>query len=252
MKAKVWYLAHSGFAVQTESSFLIFDYYLDEPKGGTIEQGVIDPKELAEKNVIVFVSHNHDDHFNPVVFEWQKTIPNIKYILSNDISEIPNAIMIGPNDTVEQENLVVKTYRSTDEGVAFLVQIDGLAIYHAGDLNWWHWEGELDTYNMKMADDYKKQIDLLADERIDLAFVPLDPRQERQYDWGIKYLLERNDVPYVVPMHFWNQPDVIDRLLVEPYMSCHANRICPLRHRGEYLEFSSYGKVSVDESIVTA
>ena len=238
MKAKVWYLAHSGFAVQTESSFLIFDYYLDEPKGGTIEQGVIDPKELAEKNVIVFVSHNHDDHFNPVVFEWQKTIPNIRYILYNDIPEIPNAIMIGPDDTVVQEDLVVKTYRSTDEGVAFLVQIDGLAIYHAGDLNWWHWEGEPETYNMKMADDYKKQIDLLAGERIDLAFVPLDPRQERQYDWGVKYLLERNNVPYVVPMHFWNQPDVIDRLLVEPYMSCHANRICPLRHRVQYLEFS--------------
>ena len=238
MKAKVWYLAHSGFAVQTESSFLIFDYYLDEPKGGTIEQGVIDPKELAEKNVIVFVSHNHDDHFNPVIFEWQKTIPNIRYILSNDIPEIPNATMIGPDDTVEQEDLVVKTYRSTDEGVAFLVQIDGLAIYHAGDLNWWHWEGEPETYNIKMADDYKKQIDLLAGERIDLAFVPLDPRQERQYDWGVKYLLERSNVPYVVPMHFWNQPDVIDRLLVEPYMSCHANRICPLRHRGQYLEFS--------------
>lgn len=238
MKAKVWYLAHSGFAVQTESSFLIFDYYLDEPKGGTIEQGVIDPKELAEKNVIVFVSHNHDDHFNPVVFEWQKTIPNIRYILSNDIPEIPNATMMGPDDTVEQEDLVVKTYRSTDEGVAFLVQIDGLAIYHAGDLNWWHWEGEPETYNIKMADDYKKQIDLLAGERIDLAFVPLDPRQERQYDWGVKYLLERSNVPYVVPMHFWNQPDVIDRLLVEPYMSCHANRICPLRHRGQYLEFS--------------
>lgn len=238
MKAKVWYLAHSGFAVQTESSFLIFDYYLDEPKGGTIEQGVIDPKELAEKNVIVFVSHNHDDHFNPVVFEWQKTIPNIRYILSNDIPEIPNATMMGPDDTVEQEDLVVKTYRSTDEGVAFLVQIDGLAIYHAGDLNWWHWEGEPETYNIKMADDYKKQIDLLAGERIDLAFVPLDPRQERQYDWGVKYLLERSNVPYVVPMHFWNQPDVIDRLLVEPYMSCHANRICPLRYRGQYLEFS--------------
>lgn len=238
MKAKVWYLAHSGFAVQTESRFLIFDYYLDEPKGGTIEQGVIDPKELAEKNVIVFVSHNHDDHFNPVVFEWQKTIPNIRYILSNDIPEIPNATMIGPDDTVEQEDLVVKTYRSTDEGVAFLVQIDGLAIYHAGDLNWWHWEGEPETYNIKMADDYKKQIDLLAGERIDLAFVPLDPRQERQYDWGVKYLIERNNVPYVVPMHFWNQPDVIDRLLAEPYMSCHANRICPLRHRGQYLEFS--------------
>ena len=53
LRAKVWYLAHSGFAIQTENSVLIFDYYLDEPKGGIITQGVIEPAVLAEQNVIV-------------------------------------------------------------------------------------------------------------------------------------------------------------------------------------------------------
>lgn len=31
---------------------------------------------------------------------------------------------------------------STDEGVAFLVTAEGRTVFHAGDLNWWHWEGE--------------------------------------------------------------------------------------------------------------
>ena len=38
----------------------------------------------------------------------------------------------------------IRTLRSTDEGVAFVVHYAGKTIYHAGDLNWWHWEGEPD------------------------------------------------------------------------------------------------------------
>mgnify|MGYP000382206809 FL=1 len=47
----------------------------------------------------------------------------------------------------------IQTLKSTDAGVAFLVECEGRTIYHAGDLNWWHWEGEPDAYNehMKMA-----------------------------------------------------------------------------------------------------
>ncbi len=39
----------------------------------------------------------------------------------------------------------IRTLRSTDEGVAFVVHYAGKTIYHAGDLNWWHWKkGEPD------------------------------------------------------------------------------------------------------------
>ena len=232
---KITYIHHSSFCVELQNSILLFDYFKGEL-----------PKFDKAKKLYVFASHFHEDHFDKCIFEIAKEHPDVTYILSKDIKKrrskyvksADQIVVMNFDEEITVDNMKIKTLESSDIGVAFLIEIEGKVIYHAGDLNWWHWEGELDTYNMKMADDYKKQIDLLADERIDLAFVPLDPRQERQYDWGIKYLLERNDVPYVVPMHFWNQPDVIDRLLVEPYMSCHANRICPLRHRGEYLEFS--------------
>ena len=49
-------------------------------------------------------------------------------------------------------------------------------VYHAGDLNWWHWEGESEEWNRKMAEDYRAEIDTLAGERIDLAFLPVDGR----------------------------------------------------------------------------
>ena len=66
--------------------------------------------------------------------------------------------------------------------------------------------------------------------------LPLDPRQEQQYDWGMKYLLEHVDADNVIPMHFWGQPDVIDRLLAEPYMNGYAARIRQLKNRGQYTE----------------
>ena len=34
MKVCVWYLYHSGVAVETEKSFLVFDYWRDTPAGG--------------------------------------------------------------------------------------------------------------------------------------------------------------------------------------------------------------------------
>ena len=224
---KITFIEHSGFMVEMEHTVLLFDYY----------QGKI-PTFDKNKTLYVFVSHSHADHYNPVIWKLKEQYEKVQYIISDDVKTKENALRMKPHEKKQISEMTVETLKSNDMGVAYIVEVEGKVIYHAGDLNWWHWEGEPEAYNIKMADDYKKQIDLLAGERIDLAFVPLDPRQERQYDWGVKYLLERNNVPYVVPMHFWNQPDVIDRLLVEPYMSCHANRICPLRHRGQYLEFS--------------
>ena len=38
------------------------------------------------------------------------------------------------------KDVYVKAYGSTDIGISFLVKVDGLTIFHAGDLNWWHWK----------------------------------------------------------------------------------------------------------------
>ena len=236
MKTKIWYLYHSGFAVQTSEHFLLFDYWKPTPRGKGLESGVVDPEALGGNDVIVFVSHSHGDHFNREVFGWGKHIPKLRFVLSDDISAVPGAVMMGPGQVAPQKDFTVTTLASNDEGVAFLVDIDGLCIYHAGDLNWWHWEGEPDNENEEMAGSYKNQIALLRDRRIDLAFVPVDPRLEEQYAWGINYLMETADVRWAVPMHFGNDASVVDRLLRDEASAGYRDRILRLTERGASAE----------------
>jgi L-ascorbate metabolism protein UlaG (beta-lactamase superfamily) len=127
----------------------------------------------------------------------------------------------------------VETLRSTDEGVAFVVTIDGLTIYHAGDLNWWHWEGEPDDWNAEMGASYRAQIDQLQGREIDLAFVPVDPRLGEQYAWGLTYFMRTLAVGHVIPMHFGEETAVVDRLLADTAVSPYRSKILPLTARGQ-------------------
>lgn len=61
----------------------------------------------------------------------------------------------------------VRTLRSNDEGTAFFIRYKDQTIYHAGDLNWWHWEGEPDEYNKNMRRSYQSEINKLCGEKID-------------------------------------------------------------------------------------
>ena len=72
----------------------------------------------------------------------------------------------------------VRTLRSNDEGTAFFIRYKDQTIYHAGDLNWWHWEGEPDEYNKNMRRSYQSEINKLCGEKIDAALF------RSIQDWG--------------------------------------------------------------------
>ncbi len=236
--AEVWYLYHSGFAVKTPNHFLIFDYYNDTPFGRErgLAGGVIDPEEIRFQNVLAFSSHRHGDHFSPKIFAWEKTVKNISYILSYDIRSMKmpsSALSVSPGKNYSAHGAQIKVLRSTDEGVAFLVEVDGLTVYHTGDLNWWHWEGEPDRDNQMMAKAYMEQIDTLKGTRIDIAFVPLDPRLEKQYLWGLDYLMKTADVKTVFPMHFWDDFSAMDRLQKDPGAAAYLDKVRLISRRGQ-------------------
>jgi len=235
-KMKIWYLYHSGFAVQTESRFLVFDYWRDTPKGAGLESGVINAASLKDKDVIVFSSHVHGDHFNRGILSWKKDIPNMRLVLSDDIPRQEGAIMIGPGQTVTEPDFTVRALESTDAGVAFILDIDGKRIYHAGDLHWWHWEGEPDDDNRAMEKKFKEQIKLLGDTPVDLAFIPLDPRLEDQYAWGFDYLMREADIRRAAPMHFGDDVSVVARFMNDPISAPYRDRIIGLTGRGESAE----------------
>ena len=128
----------------------------------------------------------------------------------------------------------MEALRSTDAGVAYLVTAEGQTIYHAGDLHWWHWEGEPRTDNANMAVNFRHFTEPLRGRRIDLAMVPLDGRLKAAEDWGLCRLLELADLRTVLPMHQWE-----DYSPTERFRQRHprwARRILPVTHEGQSWE----------------
>ena len=145
----------------------------------------------------------------------------ITAVLAKDISpkKYPQEVTVQKvtfHETYELPcHTTLETLQSTDAGVAFLVRCPEGIIYHAGDLNDWVWEEESEQYNKQMTGNYRHEIDLIQGEEIDLAFLPLDPRQGKDYARGILYFLKKVRVGKVFPMHYWEQPEVIKQFLSE-------------------------------------
>ena len=210
---KVTYIHHSCFLVESDRFYYLFDY----------ESGSLPVLDVT-KPIYVLSSHGHEDHYNSDIFTQLASLgmQKIRPILSDDIEAPANieTLHVSPNmqyDLGPQQRII--TFRSTDLGVAFLIEDQEELIYHAGDLNDWVWDEESDAYNKQMTADYRKEIDRLSEtvhpRKIDVAFVVLDPRQEKDYDRGLCYFLGNVPVKAVYPMHYWGEPAIINTFLKE-------------------------------------
>lgn len=187
---KITFIEHSGFMVEMEQNVLLFDYY----------QGEI-PSFDGSKTLYVFASHSHADHYDPAIWKLKEQYKDIHYILSDDIKDNEGAVVMKAHEKKEVAGIEIETLRSNDMGVAFLVKVEGKTIYHAGDLNWWHWNGEPEEDNEYYKKTFQDEMKYLEGKKIDLAFMLLDPRQEDKYCWGMNYFLEHTDSKVVFPMH---------------------------------------------------
>ena len=199
---KIEYIYHSGFSLETENYFLVFDYY----------RGDI---ELKDKPTYVFCTHDHPDHFNPEIFNWAKGKSNILYILSSDIENTPpvKATFIDPYEEFIINDLHIKTFGSTDKGVSFLIQVDKKNIFFAGDLNWWHWKDNTDAEKYQEEKDFKAEINKIKGNNIDLAFFPVDPRLEEYYYLGGDYFINEIQPKVFIPIHFGDNYEITKKFI---------------------------------------
>lgn len=207
---RITYIHHSSFLVELKQLSLLFDYF----------QG--DVKLPEGKPAVIFASHRHGDHFSPVIFDFAKERQDVYYVLSDDIWEkrTPSGLrerilFAGPGQEFSLpwlSGISVRTFKSTDEGVAFLIRSPEGVIYHAGDLNNWQWEGEPKDWNRNMEVNYRRQLEAMKNEKIDVAFVPLDPRQGKDFYRGMDDFMKMVGAARVFPMHCWDDFTVISRL----------------------------------------
>lgn len=202
---KLTYIYHSGYAIEVEHFAIIIDYYKDSEKEA-VKNGLLKKKG----RLYILSTHSHHDHFNKEILDWKKECPDIIYIFSKDILDNKNAkdsdaIYLDKSDFYEDENLFIQAYGFTDLGVSFLIRAENKTIFHAGDLNNWHWNEESTGEEIKEAEDfYQKELDLLAADvkHIDLAMFPVDPRLGKDYMKGAEQFVNAIQTDILAPMHF--------------------------------------------------
>lgn len=226
---QVTYIKHSGFYVETEKSCLLFDYW----------QGKL-PEMPSGKNLYIFSSHVHHDHYTKDIFKLENTCHNVYFVLSYDIKQgdrnwkkASNVTFVEPYEKKCVGAAQISTLKSTDEGVAFLVEVDGVKIYHAGDLHEWYWPGDPDEDNFLRGENYHKEIDRLKGESIDLSFVVLDPRQEYAGGRGMDYFLKNVTSKYVFPMHLWEDYTYLEEYKTKNQKKYLTTQILSIDHCGQ-------------------
>lgn len=215
---KLTYIFHSGFALETDSCILIFDYWQDPARA-------VPPLLESGKPLYVFSSHFHEDHFNREIFGWKAKARHIRFILSKDILKHRRArkeeadAWLAKGAAWQDGQVSVTATGSNDSGVSWVVGTGGRLIFHAGDLNNWYARflsspaGDGRVYSPEFGCD----IDPLREEkrflgelkdirkltgRFDVAMFPMDGRVGNGYTLGARQFIERFDVGCLVPMHF--------------------------------------------------
>lgn len=232
----VTYYHHSGFTVEIGGRLLIFDYWRGEHGEVAPEQEITLDYLDQFKQVYVFVSHEHPDHFDEVIYTWRKKLAvEPIYIVSYDMPVATRGKQIAPGKTLSfPDGLTVKAFDSTDLGVSFLVQVDGVNIFHAGDLNFWHWREESTIREIEEAEqEFYQAVEPICKETIDVAFFPVDPRQGPQYDAGANHFIASVKPQLLIPMHFWGRIDLAKEFARQ--CRCAETEILPLCRVGESL-----------------
>ncbi len=201
---RIYYLYHSAVCAMHEKTLLVFDYFRHE-NGKHIEDGYLNAEDIeAFERVYVFVSHSHHDHFNPRIFDWASL--KVTYVLDSTVKDAPEgAVVLRPGETYSDGTVYVREFGSTDIGGSFYVNIGGTSLFHAGDLNDWHWRDDgNERYSRVMTKMFDRELAYLKEHvaHIDYAFFPVDKRMGTGYDEGAVKFIETMKPDVLVPIHF--------------------------------------------------
>ncbi len=244
------YLGQSGFFIETADATLLFDWGRTmDVSGKPMADEAKLPAIRPDKPLYIFVSHIHADHFRSDNFNLLVKYPISEMYFGYDqslsdvneqLERLPEAVadkmsfFDGEQKLIVDEygnNLTINSLRSTDFGVAYLVDIDGLKLFHAGDLflmqtmrkelfysvppqmflsEWGRMFKSYDDYLDYCKKEFYEYTQPLKGVHIDYAMLPLDPRFDGIALGTVERYLEIADIKLWSPMHLWGKYDFVE------------------------------------------
>lgn len=246
-EAYFWYLGNCGYLIKTRNHCLVFDYWTNEthPTEPSLANGFINPPDIAAEDVTVFVTHEHRDHFDSTIFGWQGKIPRLQYVFGFIPDSLPENMRqgysgqpyeyVGPGMNKIVDGMKVMAVRSNDAGVGFVINVDGLTIYHAGDLAGWLPDQRLG---------FTSQIDSIATavKSVDIALVNVTGCHHQDtlaLAEGTVYTIEKLHPKLLIPTHGLGR-EYYYRQFMDKFKDQFPNLLsfCPLL-RGDAVKFTN-------------
>ena len=237
---KLTYIYHSGYVIEGDRFTILIDYFKDTD--GKV--GIVHDKILKNDGKLYILStHSHHDHFNPEILKWRELRPDIVYVFSKDIldnkmARPEDAVYLDKLETYIDDTIYIKAFGSTDLGGSFLIKVGDKTIFHAGDLNNWHWNEESTKEEIEEAENnYLSELTLLAKEvkHIDLAMFPVDPRLGKDYMKGAEQFIDTIKTYIFAPMHFGEE--YYKAFLFGQYAIRKGVRFAGWEYKGESINF---------------
>ncbi len=147
-EAYPWYLGGyygGGFAVKTKDHLLIFDKAAadDSPESG-LANGRLNPHELAGQKITVLIAKIQGAASESRPYEIARRLPDVNLVVDSKPAEITGGLpwrrVAAPGERFSRDGVQVTASAVTGhgyggaEGLAYLVEVDGLRILHAGFL----------------------------------------------------------------------------------------------------------------------
>lgn len=226
----VEYLGGSGFLVSLGDTGMLFD----ASEHGAGRRALPEKSALASfRRLYVFISHRHDDHFSESVYDLCGE--DAVYVVGFDVPQPHRGVRMSPGEERGFGPVTVRAFGSTDEGVSFLVTCAGVTLFHAGDLNLWHWRDESSVAQIEAAERaFYDCVAPIPQQKIDVAFFPVDPRQGSMYDAGAGYFIMTVKPRFLIPMHFQGRPDVALRFALTGETA--HTRVVALEQPGDHID----------------
>lgn len=208
MKNEIIYIHHNCFMINYLETVFLFD----RPAANFLELEEIETitANIRGRKLYVFISHGHSDHYGPDIFELSDVCPDAHYIISDDITGLGsknNLLVAEPGKTYILDNLEIRTFKSNDAGLAYLIKMPDIKIYFGGDLAKWKFD-KLDRdardYMEKLFND---AVGILKEENIDIAFSNADVRVPNYS--GAADFIEITRPQIFVPMHLLGNVNAI-------------------------------------------
>ncbi|NLG56818.1 MAG: hypothetical protein GX540_00235 [Clostridiales bacterium] len=212
-QALVTYFYQSAFTVSLKKTLMVFSYRQTGLSQLAPEQRLSEKDFQGFNNILVFVPNNSLTHHDrEVIYGWKSSFP-ITYILSEDAGkqapDLPSIRVCKEGDSFSVAQAKVSSFGSTDAGVSFLAEAEDVCVFHAGDLNLWHWREENTLREITRAEEsFYDKVAALPKDKVDICFFPLDPNQGGLYDAGANHIIMAIRPRVFFPMHFGERAEI--------------------------------------------